>query len=257
MMTSDTTQPVYALVTGGVNGIGRAIVQALLTRVGKNGGAIFIFDCVRAEDSLVTALEKLGVIYIQVDLRSVDEIADGVKKLQAILEANYAGANLSLLVNNAGITRDALALRVKELDWNAVLEVNLKAAFFCIQKVLPLLMKNGKGYIINMSSVVALKANPGQVSYAASKAGLIAMTRTIAAEYASRSIYCNAIAPGCIKTRMTEELPLQVQESILSHVPLKRFGLPEEIADLVLFLSSGKADYITGQTITIDGGLSL
>ena len=255
-MSNDSIKPFCSLVTGGLGGIGQAIVQALLERQKTVPGLVFVFDCIDPSDDRVIALTQKGGIYFCVNLLQVDAIKEGFKKLYATIEQNFPGGFLSLLVNNAGITKDALALRLKESDWDDVVDINLKAAFFCAQQALPSMIKNGKGYLINMSSIVALTGNPGQVNYAASKAGLIAMTKTLAAEYASRNILCNAIAPGFITTLMTNKLSQEVQSAILQKIPLARFGQPSEVAELVLFLSSGKADYITGQNFCIDGGLS-
>lgn len=254
-MTDQLQKPFHCIITGGLGGIGQALVSAFLARQKEQPGLLFVFDYLPESDVRVQAFQQQGIIYLQVQLSIVEQIKDAFKKVYAIIDQQFPNSHLSLLVNNAGITKDSLALRVKESDWDEVLDVNLKASFFCAQQALSSMIKNQGGYIINMSSVVALTGNPGQVNYAASKAGLIAMTKTLALEYASRKILCNAIAPGFIATPMTDKLSDSIKASILQKIPLGRFGLPQEVAELVLFLSSGKADYITGQVLTLDGGL--
>ena len=238
-----------ALVTGGLQGIGRAIVESFIAR----GDKIFVFDYIPHEDDRVKELESSGVFYIHVDISKTGSIISGFEKLFTVLDEKKL--NLDILVNNAGITRDTLALRLKEPDWDAVLDVNLKGAFFCAQHALKRMIRQDKSYIINMSSVVGIIGNPGQINYAASKAGLIAVTKTLAKEYASRNVLVNAIAPGFIQTTMTDSLPEKVKESALSAIPLKRFGEPEDVANLISFLTSGRADYLTGQTFHVDGGM--
>jgi 3-oxoacyl-[acyl-carrier protein] reductase len=238
-----------ALITGGVQGIGRAIVDQFLAR----NNHVFVFDCIAPDDKLAQELISIGVSYIQVDVSSHDSITNGFTKLFSELGTKP----LDILVNNAGIARDMLAIRMSESDWDSVLAVNLKGAFLCAQQALKRMVKQKKSYIINMSSVVGLVGNPGQINYAASKAGLIAVTKTLAKEYASRNILVNAIAPGFIQTRLTEKLSDKVKQQALEHIPLKRFGTPEDVAHLISFLTSGCADYITGQVVTIDGGMLL
>ncbi|MCK4305029.1 MAG: SDR family oxidoreductase, partial [Candidatus Eisenbacteria sp.] len=160
-------------------------------------------------------------------------------------------------VNNAGITRDTLLLRMTEEQWDMVLDINLKGTFFGCQAAAKVMMKARSGKIVNMASIMGLVGNAGQANYAASKAGVIALTRSAAKELASRNINVNAIAPGFIETEMTKELPEKAREAFMSIVPLKRTGKPEEVADLVCFLCSPESDYLTGQCITIDGGLTI
>jgi 3-oxoacyl-[acyl-carrier protein] reductase len=237
---------VNALITGGAQGIGRAIVEKFLAR----GNRLFVFDILPPDDERVAFL---GDCYIQVDISSVDSIKSGFTRLLSILEEN----SLDILVNNAGIARDMLAIRMSEADWDAVLNVNLKGAFFCAQQALKRMVKQKKSYIVNISSVVGLVGNPGQVNYAASKAGLISVTKTLAKEYSSRNVLVNAVAPGFIQTQLTDKLPERVKGQALAHIPLKRFGTPDDVANVVSFLTSGQADYLTGQVISVDGGMIL
>lgn len=232
-----------ALVTGGVSGIGRAIVDVLCAR----GDSVTVFDCRLPSDPEVQALCQRGINYIQVDVASLTSIEQGFSCLHS--------GSLTLLVNNAGITRDTLALRMTERMWDQVLDVNLKGAFFCAQHALKRMIKQPKSYIINISSIVGRIGNPGQANYAASKAGLMALTKTLAVEYASRNVLVNAIAPGFIDTSMTQSLSDTIKQKIYEHIPLKRFGSAEDVANVVAFLSSGQADYITGQIIEVTGGM--
>ena len=234
------------LVTGGVQGIGRAIVDQLQAR----GDSLFVFDIVDTSNERVQKLQKQGVWYKKVDISFVESIKNGFAELNKTLET----ARLDVLVNNAGITRDAIALRLKEEDWDSVLDINLKGAFFCAQHALKKMIRQNKSYIINISSIVGIHGNPGQVNYAASKAGIIAMTKTLALEYAKRNVIVNAIAPGFITTAMTDKIPEKNKKQALEHIALGRFGKPVDIANLVEFLTSGNADYITGQVIEVTGG---
>jgi 3-oxoacyl-[acyl-carrier protein] reductase len=234
------------IVTGGLQGIGRAIAETLFAR----GDAVFIFDRLPLDDERVKKIKTQGISYFCVDISDTESVKSGFEKFFSENE------NLHALVNNAGITRDTLAIRMSESNWDAVLDVNLKGAFFCCQQAIKNMMKQkNSNYIVNISSVVGIVGNPGQVNYAASKAGLIAVTKTLAKEYAARKILVNAIAPGFIQTSMTEKLSETVKSQALSHIPLIRFGTPQNVANLVDFLTSGLADYITGQVINVDGGM--
>jgi 3-oxoacyl-[acyl-carrier protein] reductase len=221
-----------AIVTGGMQGIGKSITEALRLR----GDSVTVFDCVPEAD-------------ICVDVSNVESIRTGFEKFFSVND------RLDILVNNAGIARDSLAIRLKEEQRDSVLDVNLKGAFFCAQEALKKMIKQERGYIINISSIVGIIGNPGQVNYSASKAGLIAVTKTLAREYGARNILVNAIAPGFIQTKMTESLPDNIKKAAMNSIALKRFGTPQDIANIVAFLTSGAADYITGQVIHLDGGM--
>jgi 3-oxoacyl-[acyl-carrier protein] reductase len=162
---------------------------------------------------------------------------------------------VDVLVNNAGITADGLLVRMKEKDWDRVLDINLKGAFHCIQAVAKMMMRQRSGRIINMASVVGVMGNAGQANYVASKAGLIGLTKTVARELAPRGITVNAVAPGFVETSMTAELPEKVKEAMLAQIPLGRMGQPEDVADVVAFLASEEASYITGQVLHVNGGM--
>ena len=163
--------------------------------------------------------------------------------------------SVDVLVNNAGITRDKLLIRMEEEDWDKVIETNLKSAFLCTKAAVRIMMKKRSGSIINISSIVGLMGNTGQANYAASKAGLVGFTKSVAREFGARGITCNAIAPGFIETQMTDSLSAEIRENYLKSIPLGRFGTASEVAELAVFLASDRAQYITGQVINIDGGL--
>lgn len=238
------------LVTGGLQGIGRAIVDHLQ----KQGNNLFVFDRLPDDDVNVVTLRQQGITYIQTDIASTASIKNGFEKLYAQLD-QQALSTFDVLINNAGVTRDGLALRMSENDWDQVLDINLKGAFFCAQNALKRMIKQPKSYLINIASVVAQTGNPGQANYVASKAGLVGLTKSLAAEYASRNVLVNAIAPGFIQTSMTDKLSDEIKEKILERIPLNRFGSVDDIASCISFLISGKADYITGQVIHINGGM--
>ena len=240
---------IASLVTGGLRGIGRVIAEQLQSR----GDYVFVFDIAPITDPLAQELVSRGIEYIPVDISSLASVKQGFEQVQTILASK--NLQLQVLVNNAGITRDTLALRMSESDWDSVINVNLKGAFLCSQQAIKSFVKQEKSYIINISSIVGIRGNAGQVNYAASKAGLIGLTKSLAQEYASRNILVNAIAPGFIQTAMTDKLPEDIKQKILTLIPLKRFGTPQDIANLVTFLSSGNADYITGQVLEVTGGM--
>ncbi|MDQ0287227.1 3-oxoacyl-[acyl-carrier protein] reductase [Desulfofundulus luciae] len=240
-----------AIVTGASRGIGRAIALAL-ARAGADVVVNFNGQAAAAEE-VVARIREMGrqAVTCQAD---VSVPSEAVKLVN--VAAEQLGA-LHILVNNAGITRDNLVMRLADEDWDRVLEVNLKGAFNTIKAASRLMMKARWGRIINISSVVGITGNAGQANYAASKAGLIGLTKAVAKELGSRNITVNAVAPGFILTDMTGSLSGAVREKMLSRVALGRFGQPEEVAAAVVFLASDAAGYITGQTIVVDGGLTI
>lgn len=240
-----------ALVTGGSRGIGRAIV----TELAKNGAKVYINyqgNEKAAQETLngIKALGGSGEI-IQADVSSPEQVEHMMKQ---ILEKS---GRLEILVNNAGITRDQLIMRMKDEDWNQVISTNLTGVFNCIRAVTRPMMKQREGRIINVSSVVGLTGNAGQINYSAAKAGIIGLTKSAAKELASRGIMVNAVAPGYIITEMTGKLGEEAQKQFLAGIPLGRLGLPEDVASVVLFLAGPGAGYLTGQVISVDGGLAM
>lgn len=237
-----------ALVTGSARGIGKAIAESLA----KKGADIVVAD-VNLEEALYASAEiaKLGVRSeaFRLDVSRSEEVIRVFEDIQK----NFG--RLDILVNNAGITRDGLLLRMKEEDWDLVININLKGAFLCSKEAVKIMTKQRYGRIINIASVVAFMGNPGQVNYSASKAGIVGLTKTIAKEYASRGITANAVAPGFIMTAMTEALPDNVKEEMKKAIPMARFGTVEDVAKAVVFLSSPDSGYITGQVIHVNGGM--
>lgn len=239
-----------ALVTGASQGIGRAISLAL-----ARAGAKVAAAARNAEKlaSLVAEIDAAGgeALAVQMDVADAAQVKAGFQALLAKF------GKLDILVNNAAITRDTLALRMKLEDWDAVLRTNLTGAHLCIQQALGAMLKQRSGRIINITSVVAETGNAGQSNYVASKAGLIGLTRAIAVEVASRSITVNAIAPGFIESPMTDPLPQELKDKMKSMIPLGRFGADREVAAAVIFLASDEAAYITGQVLDVNGGLHM
>ena len=240
-----------AIVTGGSRGIGRAVCLELARR-GCNIVLSFAGNTAAA-DQTVSDCQALGVQALAVQGNVAD--ADAVKALfDAALEKFGA---IDILVNNAGITRDNLLMLLKEEDFDAVVDTNLKGAFLCMKAAVRPMMKQRRGRIISLSSVVGLRGNAGQVNYAASKAGVIGMTKSLAKELAGRNITVNAVAPGFIDTDMTAVLPDKAKEAILSSIPMARLGAAEDVASAVAFLASDEAGYITGQVLAVGGGMSM
>lgn len=238
-----------ALVTGSSRGIGRAIALEL-GRLGANVAVNYAGNEAKAQE-VVDELEKMGVQAIKIQADVTDE--DAVKKM--VKEVIQTFGSLEILVNNAGITRDNLLMRMKEEEFDEVINTNLKGAFLCTKAVVRQMMRQKYGRIINIASIVGISGNPGQANYVAAKAGLIGLTKSNAKELASRNILVNAVAPGFITTDMTDELSDEQKEAIFRLIPLERFGEPEDVANVVGFLASDKAKYITGQTIHVDGGM--
>jgi len=237
-----------AIITGASRGIGLAIARAL----GEAGYNLAI--CATSEGSVGGAAEKLSDLGVEI-LPRVVNVADGEALQAFVQEAAKHFGRLDVLVNNAGITRDNLAMRMKGEDWQAVIDTNLSSVFYASQAALKPMMRAKGGRIINISSVVASAGNPGQMNYCASKGGIDAMTRSLAREIGSRNITVNAIAPGFIATDMTDELGDDAKVALTSQVPLGRLGSPEDIASAVLFLAGEGGGYITGHVLHVNGGM--
>lgn len=244
-----------AIVTGGTRGIGRAIVKELAAKsccgVLFSDVAFIYNNCEECADELKKEVNYPGtqIHAFQADASSLDDaqatVEEAVKKLGGV----------DILINNAGITRDNLVMRMQEEDFDKVIEVNLKSVFNYTKAVTPHMMKQRYGRIVNVASVVGLIGNPGQSNYAASKAGVIGFTKSVARELATRNVTVNAVAPGFIETDMTKKLNDKQREALVSQIPMKRMGTPEDVAKVVGFLCSPEAAYITGQVIAVDGGM--
>ena len=240
-----------ALVTGASRGIGRAIALRLAAEgvkvaVNYNSGATpaqELVDHIAAEGGEAEAIQA--------------DISDEAQVKAMVAQVRKKWNRLDILVNNAGIRRDRLLMRMTTQEWDDAINVNLRGAFFCTKAVLPAMVRQRRGRIINMSSVVGIAGNPGQANYAASKAALIGLTKSVAKEVARRNITANALAPGYILTGMVEELSEDLKAQVLARVPMNRLGVPEDVAGLVAFLCTDEAGYITGQVIRVDGGLAI
>ncbi len=237
-----------ALITGGARGIGQAIALTFA----REGADIVVAD-INLEVAQKTALEieALGrkALALEMDVTDYDKVVEAVNK---ILDKF---GKVDILVNNAGITKDNLILRMSLAEWDAVINVNLKGTFNCIKAVSRSMIKQRSGKIVSIASIIGLMGNAGQANYSASKAGIIALTKTVAKELASRNINANAVAPGFIQTEMTAKLPGDIKANMMESIPLGRLGTPSDVANVCLFLASEDASYITGQVITVDGGM--
>ena len=232
------------IITGGLRGIGRAIADVCAER----GDKIWIFDVPEQHHKSVEKLPR-SYSYLSCD------ISDALAVRDAFAQVVHDEGRIDVLVNNAGITKDGMAVRFSEKDWQAVIDVNLNGSFWCAQAAVKQMMKQRSGSIVMLSSLVASVGNSGQANYAASKAGIEALTRTLAKEYGGRGVQVNAVAPGFIQTEMTDRLPEAVKEEAVARTSCKRAGRPEEVAHLVAYLTSSDASYITGQIIHINGGM--
>ena len=241
-----------ALVTGGSRGIGRAIC----VRLAKAGmDIVFNYQSgAEAAEETKKLVEEQGskVLAVKADISKSEDCDMLIKEALA-----FGDGRIDVLVNNAGITRDNLLARIKDEDLDAVLNVNLKGTFYMMRGITKIMLKQKYGRIINMSSIVGVMGNAGQVNYSASKAAVIGMTKSLAREVASRKITVNAVAPGMIETDMTDAIPESARENILNSIPFKEMGKPEDIANMVAFLASDEAKYITGQVFCVDGGMAI
>ena len=240
-----------ALITGAGHGIGRAIAL----RLAKEGANIVINYTNSEKEAAELALEaeSFGVqtLLVKADISREEETAALFEKAMTL------SGRLEILVNNAGITRDKLLLRMSEADFDRVIDTNLKGSFLCMKKAARIMLKQRYGRIINISSVVGLRGNAGQVNYAASKAGLIGMTKSLAKELASRNITVNALAPGMIETKMSEQMNDAAKKAMLERIPAGRIGRPEDVANAAAFVASEESSYITGQVLCVDGGMAV
>ncbi|MBT3296614.1 MAG: 3-oxoacyl-[acyl-carrier-protein] reductase [Verrucomicrobia bacterium] len=237
-----------AIVTGAARGIGAAIA----TRLANEGADIALCDL--QADWLSETAEAVKAAGRKVVCYSVDvSDAEGVNEVVGAVVGEFGGVDV--LVNNAGITRDGLMMRMSEEDWDAVLNVNLKGTFLFTRAVSRPMMKKRTGAIVNIASIIGLIGNAGQCNYAASKAGVIALTKSTAKELASRNIRVNAVAPGFIQSKMTDALSEDIRDQMMGNIPMKRFGTPEDVADVVMFLAGDSAGYMTGQVLTVSGGM--
>lgn len=240
-----------ALVTGGSRGIGKACAF-VLAKAGADVLVNYVSNREKAE-AVCTEIHAFGgtASAVKFDVGNPEETQNAI---EAILKEKK---KISILVNNAGITKDGLMLRYSTTDWDSVLQTNLRGAFVASQAVIRSMMKERRGAIIHMSSIVGLTGNPGQAAYCAAKAGLIGLTKSMAKELASRNIRVNAVAPGYIQTDMTDSLTPDQKAAMTAHIPLGRVGTPEEIAHAVLYLASPAANYVTGQVLVVDGGMGM
>ncbi|PXW92561.1 3-oxoacyl-[acyl-carrier-protein] reductase [Streptohalobacillus salinus] len=240
-----------AIITGASRGIGREVALTL-----ANDGYQVVINYQGNKEKAEAVAEEVSTLggqalVVQADVSNSDQVKAMVKQTIDTF------GSVDVLVNNAGITRDNLLMRMKESEFDDVIDINLKGVFLCMKAVTRQMMKQKAGVIINMSSVVGLTGNPGQLNYVAAKSGVVGMTKTAAKELAARNIRVNAVAPGFITTDMTDQLDQETKDNLLSHIPLHRLGEPKDIAQAVRFLASDAASYITGQTLSVDGGMAI
>lgn len=246
-----TLQGKHTIVTGGSRGIGKAIVEAFLAE----GATVAYVSRTQAEDH--AALEALAsehggaVVFHQADVGKEESITSAIDAL------HESFGSIDVLVNNAGVTKDGLIFRMKSEDWDDVLRINLSSAFYTCRAVSRLMIKQRSGSIINVTSIVGLIGNGGQVNYAASKAGMVGLTKSLAREVAGRSVRVNAIAPGFIETDMTGKLTPEQREALVGQIPMGRVGTPQEVASVCVFLAGDASSYITGQVLPITGGMAM
>ncbi|HOV16646.1 MAG TPA: 3-oxoacyl-[acyl-carrier-protein] reductase [Candidatus Cloacimonadota bacterium] len=246
----DRLKDKVAIITGSARGIGFSIAELFAAE----GATVVILDLV--EEAVNEAVKKLTSQGLKADgfTGNVTRSDEMEKVFSSVVEKYRA---IDILVNNAGITKDNLLLRMKEEEWDSVMAVNLRGAFLCTQKVFKVMMKQRSGVIINIASVIGLMGNAGQANYATSKGGLIAFTKSCAKEFASRNVRVNAVAPGFIQTDMTAQLSAAAVENYAKAIPLEKMGLPVDVAKACLFFASDESSYITGQTLAVDGGLTM
>jgi len=237
-----------AIVTGGGRGIGRAIALKLA----EVGATVVVSDILEEEAEAVAGEIKTAGGQSLACPADVSQASDVARLVEATVEAY---GRIDILVNNAGVARDQLLLRMSEEDWDKVLDVDLKSVFLCTKAVLRHMLKKRWGRIISLSSIAGLAGNPGQANYSSAKAGIIGFTRTVAMEVGSHSVTVNAIAPGFIETDMTKKIKEEQRQQIKEHIPLDRFGTPRDVAEAVAFLASEEAGYITGQVLSVNGGM--
>jgi 3-oxoacyl-[acyl-carrier protein] reductase len=240
-----------AIITGGRRGIGKAIAHVLAQR----GVDVLIAD--RQQDEIQDTAREIAATTGRKIITTLADVSDYRSVVAMVDLALTEFGKVDILVNNAGITRDTLIMRMEESDWDAVIDTNLKGVWNCSKAVVRSMMKQRYGRIVNISSVSGLAGQAGQTNYSASKAGVIGLTKALAREVASRGITVNAVAPGFIPTALTQELPVELKDTMMKLIPIGRWGKPEEIAYAVGFLASEEASYITGQVLSVDGGMMM